>query len=93
MNMGIGENSGKWLSLFQNTPTTNTKLDFCAKITGDNLSGSCKYENGKYISESGTNDSGCTVRFSLVPCIRGCMLTSSQVEVLSGDATIKFYDC
>ncbi|BCR91067.1 SUN family protein UTH1 [Aspergillus chevalieri] len=75
MNMGIGENNGKWLSLFQNTPTTNVKLDFCANITGDHLSGSCSYENGQYISESGSNDSGCTV------------------EVMSGDATIQFYDC
>lgn len=62
LNMGIGENNGKWLSLFQNSPTTNKKLDFNVKIEGDHLSGSCKYEDGSFISESGTNDSGCTVR-------------------------------
>ncbi|EYE98665.1 SUN family protein UTH1 [Aspergillus ruber CBS 135680] len=61
MNMGTSENDGKWLSLFQNSPTTDAKLDFCAEIKGDNLSGSCRYEKGSYISESGTNDSGCTV--------------------------------
>ena len=69
VNLGVGSNNGKWLSIFQNSPTTNEKLDFNIKIKGDNLSGSCKYENGKFISESGSNDSGCTVRspFSLSP--------------------------
>ena len=62
--MGIGENNGKWLSLFQNSPTTDKKLDFNVKIEGDNLSGSCKYENGAFISETSSNESGCTVRLS-----------------------------
>ncbi|KAE8136529.1 hypothetical protein BDV38DRAFT_284012 [Aspergillus pseudotamarii] len=61
INLGVGENNGKWLSIFQNSPTTTVKLNFNIKIQGDNLSGSCKYENGKFISEAGTNDSGCTV--------------------------------
>ncbi|KAE8352176.1 hypothetical protein BDV28DRAFT_149270 [Aspergillus coremiiformis] len=61
INLGVGENNGKWLSIFQNSPTTSEKLDFNIKIQGDNLGGSCKYENGKFTSESGTNDSGCTV--------------------------------
>lgn len=61
LNMGVGENDGKWLSLFQNSPTTSTKLDFNVKIEGDNLSGSCKYEDGTFYSETGSNDSGCTV--------------------------------
>ena len=66
LNMGIGENNGKWLSLFQNSPTTNEKLDYNVKITGKDLSGSCKYEGGSFISEAGTNDSGCTVS-SFIP--------------------------
>ncbi|TPR07845.1 nonsense-mediated mRNA decay family protein [Aspergillus niger] len=61
INLGVGYNDGKWLSLFQNSPTTTTKLDFNVKIEGDNLSGSCKYEDGTFYSESGSNDSGCTV--------------------------------
>ncbi|KAL4916536.1 hypothetical protein BDW62DRAFT_186248 [Aspergillus aurantiobrunneus] len=62
VNLGVSENNGKWLSIFQNSPTTNAKLDFNIRIEGDNLSGSCKYENGQYISETGSNDSGCTVQ-------------------------------
>ncbi|GAB1194277.1 hypothetical protein BDV32DRAFT_443 [Aspergillus pseudonomiae] len=62
INLGVGENNGKWLSIFQNSPTTSEKLDFNIKIQGDNLSGSCKYENGKFTSETGSNDSGCTVQ-------------------------------
>jgi hypothetical protein len=61
INLGVGENNGKWLSIFQNSPTTNEKLDFNIKIKGDNLSGSCKYENGVFVSDTGSNDSGCTV--------------------------------
>lgn len=61
LNLGVGQNNGKWLSLFQNSPTTTTKLDFNVKIEGDNLSGSCKYENGVFIDEAGSNESGCTV--------------------------------
>ncbi|KAL2850126.1 hypothetical protein BJX68DRAFT_94120 [Aspergillus pseudodeflectus] len=62
INLGVGENNGKWLSIFQNSPTTNEKLDFNIKIKGDNLSGSCKYENGVFVSDTGSNDSGCTVQ-------------------------------
>ncbi|KAL4803206.1 hypothetical protein BDV18DRAFT_163261 [Aspergillus unguis] len=61
INLGVGQNNGKWLSIFQNSPTTTKKLDFNIKIQGDNLSGSCKYEDGSFISETGSNDSGCTV--------------------------------
>ncbi|RDW83739.1 SUN family protein UTH1 [Aspergillus mulundensis] len=61
INLGVGENNGKWLSIFQNSPTTTEKLDFNIKIQGDNLSGSCKYEDGSFVSDTGSNDSGCTV--------------------------------
>ncbi|PYH92208.1 SUN domain protein [Aspergillus ellipticus CBS 707.79] len=61
INLGVGASDGTWLSIFQNSPTTTEKLDFNVKIEGDNLSGSCKYEDGTFYSESGSNDSGCTV--------------------------------
>ncbi|EAW19592.1 SUN family protein UTH1 [Aspergillus fischeri NRRL 181] len=61
VNLGVGLNKGKWLSIFQNSPTTSEKLDFNIKIKGDNLSGSCKYENGVFYSETGSSSSGCTV--------------------------------
>lgn len=62
INLGVGENNGKWLSIAQNAPTTNEKLDFNIKIKGSDLGGSCKYEDGSFISDTGSNDSGCTVR-------------------------------
>ncbi|KAA8646953.1 hypothetical protein EYZ11_010461 [Aspergillus tanneri] len=62
INLGVGENNGKWLSIFQNAPTTTEKLDFNIKIQGDDLSGSCKYENGQFSSDTGSNGSGCTVQ-------------------------------
>lgn len=70
INLGVGQHNGKWLSIFQNSPTTNERLDFNIKIQGDNLSGSCRYENGKYYSLTGSNDSGCTV----------CLLLSRPVS-------------
>ncbi|RJE17537.1 SUN domain protein Uth1 [Aspergillus sclerotialis] len=79
INLGVGQNNGKWLSIFQNSPTTNEKLDYNVKIKGDNLSGSCRYENGKFYSETSSNGSGCT------------RLIIEQVEVLSGDAYFIFY--
>ena len=63
LNFGVGQNNGKWLSIFQNAPTTHHKLDFNVKIEGDNLSGACKYENGQFYSATGPTDSGCTVSF------------------------------
>lgn len=67
MNLGVGQNNGKWLSIFQNSPTTNEKLDFNVKIKGSNLSGSCRYENGKFYTETSSNESGCTVSTPCVP--------------------------
>ncbi|KAL4892466.1 hypothetical protein BDV59DRAFT_202600 [Aspergillus ambiguus] len=74
VNLGVGENNGKWLSIFQNSPTTNKKLDYSVEIKGDDLSGSCKYDANKkkFVSNTGENDSGCTV------------------QVMSGDATFVF---
>jgi len=58
-----------WLSIFQNKPTTNAKLDFNVKIEGDDLSGSCKYENGMFYSDTGANSDGCTVSAQHFPPI------------------------
>jgi hypothetical protein len=70
LNMGCGENNGKWLSIFQNAPTTYEPLDFNVKIVGSNLSGSCKYENGVFYSETGPTASGCTVSSSRPTMLR-----------------------
>jgi hypothetical protein len=75
INLGVGENNGKWLSIFQNSPTTNEHLDFNIKIQGENLSGSCRYENGKYYSLTGSNDSGCTVCLLLFRPVSWNLLT------------------
>lgn len=64
LNLGVGYSGGRaWLSIFQNAPTTNAKLDFSVEIVGDNVSGSCKYSNGQYCGDSGcSSTTGCTVR-------------------------------
>ncbi|KAI7373803.1 hypothetical protein KC336_g18132, partial [Hortaea werneckii] len=71
-------NGAAWLSIFQNLPTTSQKLDFAVEITGDGLSGTCKYSNGQYCSgenyDQCSSSTGCTVSLS------------------SGTATIVFSD-
>ncbi|EAS34230.1 SUN domain-containing protein [Coccidioides immitis RS] len=63
INLGVGKKDGAtWISIFQNKPTTNEKLDFKIEIKGDNLSGSCRYENGLFYSATGSNSDGCTVQ-------------------------------
>lgn len=66
LNLGVGYSSGAaWLSIFQNLPTTSAKLDFTVEITGDGLSGTCKYSNGQYCSgqnyDQCSSSTGCTV--------------------------------
>ncbi|KAM5432247.1 Sperm-associated antigen 4 protein [Microsporum canis] len=62
LNMGAGQVNGvTWLSLLANRPTTNAILDFDVEITGTHLSGSCKYKNGMFYSDTGSNNDGCTV--------------------------------
>lgn len=66
MNIGVGYSNGAaWLSIFQNAPTTDAKLDFCVEIKGDGVSGTCKYSNGQYCSGANYDDcsptKGCTV--------------------------------
>ena len=67
INFGVGYSAGKtWLSIFQNAPTTTATYPGTVEITGDNLSGSCKYENGQYCSGTGCNSNGCTVSPALL---------------------------
>ncbi|KAM0719556.1 hypothetical protein Q7P37_003686 [Cladosporium fusiforme] len=63
MNLGVGYSNGRaWLSIFQNAPTTDAKLDFTVEIKGDDMSGSCKYSNGQYCGDTGCSSTiGCTV--------------------------------
>lgn len=61
INLGSGMTDGIiWLSIMQNAPTTNEKLEFNIKIKGD-LGGACKYENGMFHDLNGSNNKGCTV--------------------------------
>ncbi|KAB8338948.1 hypothetical protein FH972_021888 [Carpinus fangiana] len=72
LNLGVGYSAGSaWLSIFQNAPTTDAKLDYKVEIVGnnggyDNLAGRCKYSNGKYCSGDAyetcsSTGAGCTV--------------------------------
>ncbi|OAL30609.1 hypothetical protein AYO20_08696 [Fonsecaea nubica] len=61
INFGVGAKGGiTWLSIFQNSPTTNAQYQGTVELKG-NLSGSCKYSNGQYCGASGCNSQGCTV--------------------------------
>ncbi|RMZ86871.1 hypothetical protein DV736_g5909, partial [Chaetothyriales sp. CBS 134916] len=61
-NFGVGYSAGKiWLSIFPNTPTTDVSYPGSVEIQGDNLSGSCKYSNGQFESDTGSSSTGCTV--------------------------------
>nr|POE47847.1 secreted beta-glucosidase sun1 [Quercus suber] len=69
LNLGVGYSAGAaWLSIFQNAPTTDAKLDFTVEIQGDNMSGTCKYSNGQYCSGEDYSEcsstTGCTVSVS-----------------------------
>ena len=67
--LGVGmDTSGKtWLSIAstaQNDPSSYTPLDYTVEITGDNLSDTCRLQNGQYCSGSdysSCNTQGCTV--------------------------------
>ena len=72
LNLGVGYSNGAaWLSIFQNLPTTDAKLDFSIEVVGsdggyDNLVGRCKYENGQFCSgenysQRSSDGKGCTV--------------------------------
>ncbi|CAI7646856.1 unnamed protein product [Penicillium glandicola] len=64
INLGVGyTSSGKFLSIFPNTPTTTETLDFNIKLVGDDLSDECYYEDGTFYDSNGaiSGNSGCTV--------------------------------
>lgn len=63
LNLGVGYSNGMaWLSIFQNAPTTDAKLQFSVEIKGDGVVGSCKYSNGQYCGATGCSPTGgCTV--------------------------------
>lgn len=98
MNLGVGYSNGAaWLSIFQNAPTTDAKLDFAVEIVGDGVVGTCKYSNGQYCGGANYDDcsstTGCTVRPdpSLSP-LRTRLTCTSQVSLTSGTATFVFTD-
>lgn len=69
MNLGVGYSNGAaWLSIFQNSPTTDAKLEFSVEIIGDGVSGCCKYSDGQYCGGADGTDcsssTGCTVRIN-----------------------------
>lgn len=76
LNLGVGYSAGSaWLSIFQNAPTTNAKLDYTVELVGDNggysnLIGRCKYSNGMYCSgqnyETCSATVGCTVSHTIL---------------------------
>ncbi|KAF2502352.1 SUN-domain-containing protein [Lophium mytilinum] len=74
MNIGVGYNPGDenaYISLFQNLPTNPVDfLDYTVEITGDNLSGKCKYSNGQYCDGDNCNTGA------------GCLVASRGGEVL-----------
>lgn len=79
MNLGVGYSNGAaWLSIFQNSPTTDAKLEFTVEITGDGISGTCKYQNGQYCG--GANFDECSET------------TGCTVSLTSGTATFVFSD-
>lgn len=95
LNIGVGEKAGvKWLSMFPNRPTTNSILKMTIEIVGESVSGSCKYKNGKYYTDVGVNEDGCTVSSpSPTTLLLPSVANSLQVSVVSGDATFVFsYD-
>lgn len=68
LNLGVGYSNGAaWLSIFQNSPTTSASLDFSVEIQGDNMSGTCRYQNGQYCGGANydqcSSTTGCTVSF------------------------------
>lgn len=68
VNLGVGRggDGNTYISLFPNWPTNDksVKLNFNIAIKGD-VSGSCGYKDGNYVSSGSVVDTGCTV--SMIP--------------------------
>ena len=63
VNMGVGRGGDgvTYISLFPNAPTNpDGKLNFNIEVKGD-VSGSCGYKNGNYVSGGSVSSTGCTV--------------------------------
>jgi len=84
LNLGVGYSAGfAWLSIFQNSPTTNEKLDFTVEIVGENgganMNGKCRYSNGQYCSgdnyQTCSSTTGCTVSFSSCCALHHCLVS------------------
>ncbi|EPS34254.1 Secreted beta-glucosidase sun1 [Penicillium oxalicum] len=78
MNLGVGRtDSGTWLSMFKNEPTTDADLNFKVKLVGDDLSDNCRYDGaGNFYNNAG-----------LIQGNNGCTAKSA-----SGNAYFVFYD-
>ncbi|KAH7132652.1 hypothetical protein B0J11DRAFT_548491 [Dendryphion nanum] len=70
VNLGVGFNDVDqkgYISLFQNSPTTNAELDFNVELIADDMNGKCKYSNGRFhygekYGETASGDNrGCTI--------------------------------
>jgi SUN family beta-glucosidase len=76
LNIGVGWMGGKgWLSIFQNAPTTDAKLDFTVELVGDDMNGKCRYQNGQYCS--GDNYENCNT-------VAGCTVCLKEIDVKAG---------
>ncbi|KAF2140617.1 glycoside hydrolase family 132 protein [Aplosporella prunicola CBS 121167] len=69
LNLGVGyANGAAYLAIFQNRPTTYSRLGFSVEIVAKHMSGKCKYSHGKYCKGDDYQDcndnDGCTVAVS-----------------------------
>ena len=78
--LGVGYSAGEaWLSIMPNTPTQMTAtLPYTITLTGDNLSGNCRYQNGQYCT--GSNYQTCSSN--------GCTVSSSAMTFLNNFANV-----
>jgi hypothetical protein len=94
VNMGVGQDSTgmTYLSLFPNSPTNpDGKLDYDVTITGD-VSGSCAYKGGSYISNGATSSTGCTVS-SNVDHVRASLTGSRSQFHLEAQRSLCSHRC
>ena len=89
--IGVGQDNGiTYLSVFQNAPTTNAKLDFNIEITGD-VNSKCGYNNGQFIGGA----TGCTVSGTKASYTHETRKINCFVQTgvpKGGKAVFRFYD-
>ncbi|KAK6864750.1 beta-glucosidase [Apiospora arundinis] len=63
-NLGVGQSRDglTYLSIFPNTPTSEAKLDFNIRITGD-VTSKCTLEDGNYYTNGVPSPKGCTTSY------------------------------